>query len=222
MCTVSWAPFYGPELPGKGFITAMSKASFEEVGHEAQVEFMPWARAMLESKQGDRDVVMGAYYSQERDKTYTFSDVIYETKVGLIALEGLGVSRYENLNELREYTIGYGRGWATSQAFDNADYLDKEPAKNNVLNVRKLYAGRIDMIAMNLDRFNRIVREEDLDPDRAVFLEPVLKTSGLYLMFSEANEGYQQLVEDFNRGLSAIRDNGTYDAIRERYGLTTN
>jgi len=222
MCTVPWAPFYGPDLQGKGFITAISKAAFEQVGHEARVEFMPWARGMLEVKQGDRDLVMGAYYSDERAQTYTFSEIIYKTKVGLIALDSLGVDSYESLNDLTDYTIGYGRGWATTEEFDNADYLNKEPAKNNVLNVRKLYAGRIDMIAMNFDRFNRIVREEGLDPDRAVFLDPALKTSGLYLMFSEAKDGYQQLVDDFNNGLRQIRDNGTYDAIRERYGLTTN
>lgn len=221
MCTVPWAPFYGPELDGKGFFTALSKAAFDAAGHEAQIEFMPWARAMLEVKQGDRDVLMGAYYSEERAKTYKFSEILYKTKVGLVALDSLGVESFNNLRELSDYTIGYGRGWATTEEFDNADYLDKEAAKNNVLNVRKLYEGRIDMIAMNFDRFNQIVREEGFDPERAVFLDPPLKTSGLYLMVSEAVDDTDQLVSDFNNGLAQLRDSGRYEAILERYGLNT-
>ncbi len=218
MCTVPWAPFYGPELEGQGFLTAVTKAAFEEAGHEAGLEFMPWARSMLEVKQGDRDVLMGAYYSEERDETYAFSEVIYDTNVGLVALRELGVDGFDSLRDLSEYTIGFGRGWATTEEFDNADYLNKEAAKNNVLNVRKLYEGRIDMIAMNFDRFNRIVRDEGLNPERAVFLDPPLKTSGLYLMVSEALDDTEQLVADFNQGLATLREKGRYDAILQRYG----
>jgi len=221
MCSVPWAPFYGPDLQGQGFLTTLARAAFDQAGHEAKMEFMPWARAMLEVKQGDRALVMGAYYSDERAKTYRFSDVLYKTKVGLIALESLGVKSYDDLRELSDYTIGYGRGWSTTEEFDNADYLNKEAAKNNVLNVRKLYKERIDMIAMNFDRFNQIVREEGLDPDRAVFLNPPLKTSGLYLMFSEAIDDTDQLVSDFNSGLAGLRESGRYQAILSRYGLST-
>jgi polar amino acid transport system substrate-binding protein len=213
MNTVPWAPFYGPDLKGQGFITAVTRAAFEEAGHNAQIEFMPWARAMLETKQGDRDLLMGAYYSAERADTYAFSDVIYETKVGLVALRDLGVERFDSLRDLTDYTIGYGRGWATTEEFDNADYLDKEAAKNNVLNVRKLYEGRIDMIAMNFDRFRQIAAEQGFDLDKAVFLEPALKESGLYVMVSRALANPQAIVEDFNAGLAQIRSNGRYEEI---------
>ena len=219
MCTVPWAPFYDPGLEDDGFISEISRAAFRAAGHEAKLEFMPWARAMLEVRQGDRHVLMGAYYTDERAETYIASDRIYTTSVGLVALKDLGVSSYGELRDLSEYTIGYGRGWATTDEFDNADYLDKEAADNNVLNVRKLYAGRIDMIAMNFDRFSQIAADEGFDPDRAVFLDPPLQSSGLYLMASRAIENPETLIEEFNEGLEAIRQNGRYDEIIERFGV---
>lgn len=218
MATVNWAPFYGEDLPRKGFFTALTKAAFAASGHQAEVQFMPWARAMLEVKQGDRDLLMGAYYSDERAETYLFSDNVYSTQVGLVARRDLGVERFESLRDLSEYTIGFGRGWTTSEEFDNADYLDKEVADNNVLNVRKLYRDRIDMIAMNFDRFNRIASEENLDPSEVVFLEPALQSSGLYLMASPNLENRAQVIADFNSGLARIRENGTYDRILEEMG----
>ncbi len=219
MATVPWAPFYDPGLEDDGFISEISRAAFSAAGHEAELEFMPWARAMLEVRQGDRHVLMGAYYTEERAETYIASDRIYTTSVGLVALQGLGVDSYDELRDLSEYTIGYGRGWATTDEFDNAEYLDKEAADNNVLNVRKLYAGRIDMIAMNFDRFSKIAEDEGFDPDEAVFLEPPLQSSGLYVMASRAIDDPETLIEEFNEGLKAIRENGRYDEIVERFGV---
>jgi len=219
MATVPWAPFYAPELDDEGFISEISRAAFNAAGHEADLEFMPWARAMLQVRQGDRHLLMGAYYTDERAETYIASDRIYTTSVGLVALQDLGVTSYGELRDLSEYTIGYGRGWATTDEFDNADYLDKEAADNNVLNVRKLYAGRIDMIAMNFDRFSQIAEDEGFDPDQAVFLDPPLQSSGLYLMASRAIDDPEGLVEEFNEGLKTIRENGRYDEIIERFGV---
>ena len=219
MCTVPWAPFYGPELEQDGFITALSKAAFDAGGHDASIQFMPWARAMLEVEQGDRHALMGAYYTEERAETYVASDRLYTTRVGLVALKSLGVTEYDDLRDLQDYTIGYGRGWATTEEFDSAEYLDKEAADNNVLNVRKLYAGRIDMIAMNFDRFRRIAEEEGFDPSEAVFLDPALKESGLYVMVSRALDDPQAVIEDFNKGLKQIRDNGRYSEILGEFGL---
>jgi polar amino acid transport system substrate-binding protein len=219
LCTVPWAPFYGPELERKGFITALAVAALEAVGHEPEVQFMPWARAMLEVKQGDRQALLGAYYTDERAETYIASDELYATEVGLVALKDLGVERFSGLRDLSGYRIGYGRGWATTDEFDNAEFLDKEAADNNVLNVRKLYAGRIDMIAMNFDRFRQIAADEGHDPERAVFLEPALKSSGLYVMFSREMVNAEGIARDFNRGLETIRNNGEYDRILADFGL---
>lgn len=219
MATVPWAPFYDPGLEDDGFISELSRAAFRAAGHDTELEFMPWARAMLEVRQGDRHVLMGAYYTDERAETYIASDRIYTTSVGLVALQDLGVTSYDELRDLSDYTIGYGRGWATTDEFDNADYLDKEAADNNVLNVRKLYAGRIDMIAMNFDRFSKIAEDEGFDPGEAVFLDPPLQSSGLYILASRAIEDPEGLIEGFNEGLETIRENGRYDEILERFGV---
>ena len=219
MSTVPWAPFYGPDLERNGFFSVLARAAFDAAGHETELQFMPWSRAMLEVKQGDRHALMGAYYTEERAKTYIASDRLYTTRVGLVARKDLGIARYDELRDLGGYTIGYGRGWATTEEFDNANYLNKEPADNNVLNVRKLYAGRIDMIAMNFDRFRQIANDEGFDPGEVVFLDPPLQSSGLYVMISRAIDAPDALAEDFNRGLETIRASGRYDEILSEFGL---
>lgn len=218
MCTLNWEPYYGEELPRNGFFTAIVRTAFERGGHTARTEFMPWARAMMEVEQGDRDVLLGAYYNEERAETYIASDPIYTDEVGIVAHEDLGITEFDSLRDLSGYTIGYGRGYSVNEEFDNAEYLDKEPEESQVLNLRKLFAGRIDLIAGSFASIQYVANKEGHDVDDLVFLEPTLKENTLHIMISRSIENGDQLMADFHKGLSEIRADGTYDDILEDMG----
>ncbi|MDX1610545.1 MAG: transporter substrate-binding domain-containing protein [Halofilum sp. (in: g-proteobacteria)] len=218
MCTVNWEPFYGENLPRNGFFTELVREAFERGGHTVNVEFMPWARAMLEVKQGDREVLLGAYYSDERAETYWASEPIYTAEVGLVTLTDVGLESFSSLRELAGYTIGYGRGYIVTEEFDNADYLTKEPAEDLARNVRKLYAGRIDMVAGSFANIRYAAQQQQRDLDRLRFLQPSLKESTLHIMISRAVPDGEQLLADFHRGLRAIREDGTYERILREMG----
>lgn len=219
MATVEWAPFYGSDMERNGFVTALVKAAFERAGYEAGIEFIPWARAMHDVELGYRDVLMGAYYTDERAETYIASDDIYSVTVGLVAHPDAGIRKYESLRDLQGYEIGIGRGWAHSPEFDEADYLDKIPEDDQVLNVRKLYADRIDMIAMSFAVFSQIAQEEGVDPEWPVLVEPPLSENSLHLMVSRNLDNGEEIVRDFNRALAEMREDGTYERILRELGI---
>lgn len=204
MCTLNWEPYYGADLPRNGFFTELVRTAFERGGHSVNVEFMPWARALLEVKQGDREVLLGAYYSDERAETYLASETIYTDKVGLIAQKSLGITEFSSLRELSDYTIGYGRGFAVSEEFDSADYLDKEAAKDQILNLRKFERGRIDMIAGSFASLRYLAQQEGIDTSQMVFMEPALKTNTLHIMISRSIPDGEELLADFHRGSHEI------------------
>jgi len=218
MCTLNWEPYYGEDLPRNGFFTELVREAFVRGGHTVNVEFMPWARAMLEVKQGDREVLLGAYYTDERAETYWASKPIYTDKVGLIARRELGISSFDSLRELSDYSIGYGRGFAVSDEFDTADYLQKEAEESQVLNLRKFERGRIDMIAGSFASIRYVAQEEGIDTSQMVFMEPVLNEHTLHIMISRNAPDGEQLLEDFHRGLREIRADGTYDRILREMG----
>lgn len=218
MCTLNWEPFYGEDLPRNGFFTELVREAFERGGHTVNVEFMPWARAMIEVKQGDREVLLGAYYSDERAETYHASDPIYTAEVGLVAHRRAGIESFSSLRDLTDYTIGYGRGFTVTEEFDNADYLDKEPAKDLAQNVKKLYAGRIDMIAGSFANIRYAAQQQGMDLGELVFLQPALVENSLHIMVSKATPDGEQLLADFHRGLREIREDGSYEQILREMG----
>lgn len=217
MVTVNWAPHYGSDLPENGLTTALVKAAFMAGGHNANIEFMPWPRALKEVDEGKYDIVMGAYDNPERRDTYHMSDRIYSLELGLIARPGLGVTKYDNLRELSGYKIGISRGYANSEEFDAADYLDKQVATGPQLNIRKLFRGRLDMAVMNLDLFRYNAKKEGFCISDVEFVRPVLAQSGLHIMASRNVDDGEGIIKDFNRGLKAIKDSGEFLSIVSRF-----
>lgn len=217
MLTLNWAPHYGEDLPEQGLTTALVMAAFKAGGHDAGIRFVPWSRALKEVEEGRADVVMGAYYNEERTTKYLYSDVIYYLNVGLIARPGLARTQYASLRELSGYRIGVSRGFANSEEFDAAQYLNKDVASTPLLNIRKLYRGRIDMAVMNFDLFRYEARKQGHCLDSISFVDPPLSTQGLYVMASRNIPDGEKLMQDFNTGLAAIRDSGEFDRIVSRF-----
>lgn len=217
MVTVEWAPHYGADLPENGLTTALVKAAFKAAGHNAEVEFIPWKRALKEVREGLHDVVMGAYFNEERAEIYHMSDPIYSLDLVFVARPGLGIRKYESLQDLKKYRIGITRGFANSEAFDAADYLDKHVASTPTLNIRKLFRGRIDLAVMNYDLFRYNANREGFCVGNVEYLEPPLNTPFLHIMASREIGDGEEIINDFNKGLQAIKDSGEYLRIFSRF-----
>jgi polar amino acid transport system substrate-binding protein len=219
IATLEWPPNISANLPGYGLNSAVVKAAFEAAGHTVKIQFFPWTRALKDVLEGRADVAMGAYYNEQRAKDYIFSDLIYHVDVGLIARPGLDKKSYTSLQELVPYEIGIARSYANSEEFDAATYLRKRTAAYPALNVRKLYRGRIDMTVMSFDSFRYEAAQEGFCPDRVTFVKPPLQRHGLYIMGSRNVSYGQEIIEDFNKGLKTIQENGAFESIMDKYRI---
>ncbi len=220
MTTVDWPPYYGAEMEDNGVITVIVKAAFEKVGHNASIKFMPWKRALKETKEGIYDVAMGGYHTEERAKTYLFSDPFYDIDVGFVALKTAGITNYSKLEDLKKYKIGISRGWANSKEFDEADFLNKEEATNQIINIRKLFKKRIDMLTIAFGIFRyEVSKMKEHSVDDVAFVQPPLSKNSLYLLVSRAKSDHAKIAEDFNKGLKTIKEDGSYDKILKKYGF---
>ena len=193
--------------------------AFARGGHKANISFIPWTRALKTVEEGDNDIVMGAYYNDERAKTYVISKPFYRVLLGLIARRDAGVERYESLNDLRPYRIGVSRGYANTEAFDAADFLNKDVARNATINIQKLQRKRIDMMTAAFGIFRYELNQVNGNVDNFVFLDPPLADNALYIMASRKIPDGTQLIRDFDRGLREIQSDGTYEEILRKHGF---
>lgn len=70
VATLDWAPYVGPDLPGKGLASRILDEALALDGHRAELVFLPWQRALKEAAEGRFDALMPAYLSPERRELF--------------------------------------------------------------------------------------------------------------------------------------------------------
>lgn len=222
LATLNWEPYAGENLPRFGFTSNIISEAFKRLGHSVEFTFLPWQRALHSAEIGRFDGVFSAYYSDTREGRYLISDAYAESSVVLTSMSGRSI-KYQNLSDLRPYSIGVVRGYVNSDEFDKATYLNKHPVISDALNIKKLVNNRVDLIV--IDRYVAIHQMKTnptihADVRDIEFLSPVLKRQTLHVLFSKNIEEAEQLVADFNKGLRMIKDDGSYYQILDRFGIT--
>lgn len=95
-------PSMGPNLPGSGFLSEVVRESFKQVGIEVKINFIPWARAVQNTKTGTAEALMGAYHTKELAVFLEYSHELGEVKGALFTRKGTNVA-FTTLEDLRGF-----------------------------------------------------------------------------------------------------------------------
>ena len=214
-----WPPFTDARLPGNGLASELVSTALERAGYRTEYVQVPWARALRGLQQGDYDLLVSAWYNDERARYGQFS-APYLTNRILFLKRKDSTADYRTLADLRRYSIAVGRDYRYSPAFDADASLHKVPVTDFPMGARMLAAGRVQLTLEDelVARFY-LNRELKGISDQLEFLPKPLSESGSHILVRLSHPRHQQLVEDFNRAIQAMREDGTYQAIFARHGL---
>jgi polar amino acid transport system substrate-binding protein len=212
LVTLEWLTYAGKRLQNYGLSSRIITEAFKRSGYAVTITFRPWNRALHEVKFGKYDALYCAYHTEERATTYGISDSYGESVLGFFKRQDTAV-HFQSLPDLKPYKIGVTLGYANTPEFDRADYLTKDFALTEEQSMKKLIAGRMDLVLMD-KRVGFFIL--DSLPGRhspIVFIEPPLQRKPLYMLFSKEIKGWKTRVEAFNAGLHSIREDGTYSDL---------
>lgn len=219
MAANEWPPYYSEKMDGKGVAGLIIAEALKRSGHEVTFMFIPWKRALREVEEGKIDAVSTAYYTEERSKIYAYSDKYMQGIEGFFKLKSKDV-KYNDLAELKPYKIGVMRGYALPEKFAATEGLTKLEADTEKQLLEMLVRERIDLALVDKYVGLSILNSEmAADKDKVEFMTPELSANDIHVMFSRKKEGYEKLVEDFNKGLKEMIADGAYDKIMSDAGL---
>ncbi|RDL43108.1 ABC transporter substrate-binding protein [Marinomonas piezotolerans] len=213
LTTMNWPPFYGDNLEKSGFIAAIVDEALAQSDYDSTVEFTAWQTALDTVKAGEKDAILGAYYSKERAQEYYFSIPIYTVLTGLIKKTDFPLNNYDSFESLNQYTIGKLKGSVISESFDNfqfsalKEYLEVSDA------IKALDSNEIQLYADSLAVAKEAAKAEGIDASKFQILMPPLEENDLYLMISKSIPNAEALRDAFNKGLLEIQMTGRYDEI---------
>ncbi len=204
-----------------GMSTEVVQAVLEEIGVQASIQSMPWARAYDIAQNAENVLIYSITRTAQREKLFKWVGVIAPTHWFLFSLPDKQI-QLDHLDDARQFQTATVQKDAGEQYLEaNGFTVGKNLQSSNKYkhNYAKLKAGRVDLWVSNELNARYLIRQAGDDP--ATTVVPVLSLpdlggdDGLHMAFSLQTA--DTLVERFRQGLQAIRSNGTYDAIARKW-----
>ncbi|WP_432453675.1 substrate-binding periplasmic protein [Agarivorans sp. QJM3NY_29] len=203
-----------------GILIDVINEAFNRAGYTVEIQLMPWARCLKSVKSGDVDGIFSAYLTDERQEFMSYTSEVLITQVQAFFVSSNSTVTYDgDLTKLVDKSIGVinhtSYGPKLDAALAEGLFSKIDVAQNSKSNVRKLLAGRVDLIpsyrhvvlstAKSLGEINKIRQ-----------LSPNLEAVPSYLAFTRKRD-FTQLIADYNKALASMKEDGTYDMIFNKY-----
>lgn len=216
-------PPYNMTRHGKvtGMSTEVVEAVLKEVGLQASIQVMPWARAYELALNDSNVLIYSIVRTPAREPLFQWVGAIAPTKWFLYSLAERPV-RLDSLADARNHQIAtvnqdVGEQYLLSQGFRIGAQLQSSNKYEH--NYRKLKVDHVELWISNELNALYLTRQNGEDPNKVLIrslpLPELSSEEGLSMAFSRKTP--IETVEKFREGLQTIRRNGVYDAIARKW-----
>ncbi len=214
-----WPPFTDVTLINGGLATDIVSTALARAGYASDFEQVPWARALKGIGDGRYDVLINAWYNDERTQLGEFSAQYLVNRVRFIKRRDDPVD-YQDLQRLQGESIAVVRGYAYSAAFDQDALLQKVPVHNFAMAVRMLAAKRVRLTLEDefVARYY-LARESPRVRSAVEFVGEPLSENSLHILVSLKNPEHAQIVAGFDREIARMKADGSYAKLMKAHGM---
>jgi polar amino acid transport system substrate-binding protein len=218
LATTDYPPYYGSLLAQGGVIAEIAREALKRCGYTLAIEWYPWARALRLAQEGGVDGLLGVWRSAEREQWLAYSLPLPANQVGFFRRADSPIA-FKAMGELRSQRIGVVRGYVNPKAFVEAR-LNTEEAVDDTANLRKLGAGRVDLILIDkgVAQYLLLTAVPELQ-GKLAWVEPAIEVFPVHVGFVKGGRRHQELLEAFNRGLKEMERDGTLQRLVAQAGL---
>ncbi len=207
-------PPYIIENQNSGMEYEIVDKALEVKGHKFVPVYLPFARVPVALESGQTEGALTINEGTGIKVCYSEPHIVYQNFAISLKKNNFAIS---NISDLAKHSI---------TAFQNAKiYLGDDFAKMSQTNKnyvedaqqiaqnKKLYMGRVDVVVGDKNIFNYYNQElKDVDTKQEVVFHEIFPKTPYKVGFKD-----EKICKDFNEGLKAIKENGTYDAIVKKY-----
>jgi len=216
----AWPPFTDASMNKGGLATELVTTALARAGYASDFEQVPWARALLGVNEGRYDVLVNAWYNEDRTHIGQFSGSYLQNRILFLKRKDSAIQYTGDLLALHPYPVSVVRGYAYSGVFDEDDGFQKVPVQNFSVAVRMLAADRVKLTLEDeyVARY-QLDREAPQVRDSVEFMPEPLSLNHLHILVSLKNPDHAKIVAAFNKAIGQMQADGTYARLLKQYGM---
>ncbi|MBP9680550.1 MAG: transporter substrate-binding domain-containing protein [Bacteriovorax sp.] len=218
----NWCPYNcDPADKNPGYMVEVAKHVFEKAGHKIEYKTVSWNRALQDAENGDVAGVIGASIF-DLSNGHRSTEIIGQNNECFFVKAGSDFV-YKTVDQLKGKKIGTVGGYTYTDVVN--EYMKKnsqsfDPVQGDkavTTNMKKLLAGRVDVVIENEHVFKYTAAKEKSDAE--------FKNAGcnppdaLYIAFSFKNPKSKEYAKILNDGMIALRKSGELKTILDKYGI---
>lgn len=193
-----------------GLCIEIFQAICHKAGFQAKVTYEPWVRAQETVKTGKNLVIMGLGKTPQREKMYQWICPVYSTEWAFVSING---KAYDLKSAKSLGSVMIQSGTPMLEILTKAGYTNLALVPINQVNAKKLATGRGDVWVTTVLGVKWIWKKEGLT-GRYTIGPAVWKNDQWMAISSGSDPG---LADALKKGFNAIKADGTFDKIYNRY-----
>lgn len=211
--TEEWEPFISKSKFDDSIFMNILNRIFENTKYEIDVKILPWARALYMSKSGEADCLLGAFYSEEREKYLYYPLPIFSQYTGIYKLKSTNVS-INLTTDLAKYKVGVVRGAITEKEFDQMNQGNVIFLNDLDQCIKMLLSERVQFIVGPTINIEYLIKKKFTDAsDYIERIEPLMEMHNIYCCISKKSPYAKELVDLFNKRIIDLKNSGEYSEI---------
>ena len=220
-----WCPYNcDPSSDHPGYAVEIVREAFQSDGLNVVYRAMNWARSVEETRVGHATAVIGMVIGESTGFIFPH-EPIGVSAMG-IAVRSDSDFHYAGPQSLDGKVIGLAAGYVFGG--DGGAYIRQHQADRArvqivsgddalALNLRKLQAGRIDLVVDDANVLAHVLSQ--FSPDSHVKLAAVVDATPVYIAFSPALADSRALSTMLDTAIRRMRASGRLAEIMDRYGM---
>ena len=174
-----------------GFSTEIVKEVLKETGIRASFKSYPWKRAYQMALTNPSTIIYSIGRNPQRENKFKWVGVITPVNIYFYKLKSRTDISFRSLEEAKRFTIGVVREDYTTQFLISQKFTNLDTASSYVLNLRKLFEGRVALILVDELTISSLIRKEAAagrkytlsQVEKVMFVKAI--SSGMYMAFSK-------------------------------------
>ena len=218
LLTGEWPPYTTEKIKGGGLCVEIVRAVLNVKNQPFEIKFLPWSRALMYVSHNEAIGTFAWCYTIDRAKIYNWTlHFVQQKEIFIYCKYYHQYIIWNSFKDLRKYKIGGTQGYSHVETL-RRNNLNVDVCCSDIINIRKIYANRIDIFPIDMLTARFLIAKEYSDKKEIFgFSEKVFNDSSLGLMVSKTHPKNHQFITLFNDGLNRIKSNGTLNKIYQSW-----